>query len=44
MTRKVVVSGGGSGIGRACAEWFAARGDEVFVVGRRELNLRNAAD
>lgn len=44
MTRKVVVSGGGSGIGRACAEWFAARGDEVFVVGRRELNLRNATD
>jgi 3-oxoacyl-[acyl-carrier protein] reductase len=44
VTRKVVVSGGGSGIGRACAEWFAARGDEVFVVGRREINLRNATN
>ena len=35
MSRTVVVSGGGSGIGRACAAWFAARGDEVWVVGRR---------
>lgn len=39
MSRTVVVSGGGSGIGRACAAWFAARGDEVWIVGRRAESL-----
>ena len=43
MTRRIVVSGGGSGIGQACAQWFAARGDEVFIVGRREQKLKDAA-
>lgn len=42
MSRTVVVSGGGSGIGRACAEWFAARGDEVWIVGRRADVLEEA--
>ncbi len=39
MSRTVVVSGGGSGIGRATARWFAARGDSVWVVGRRAAAL-----
>lgn len=42
MSRTVVVSGGGSGIGRACAEWFAANGDEVWIVGRRAGVLEQA--
>ena len=39
----VVVSGGGTGIGRAIAHAFAADGDEVFVVGRRRAVLDEAA-
>lgn len=36
MSRIVVVTGGGTGIGRAIAERFAADGDEVHIIGRRE--------
>lgn len=43
MTRNVVVSGGGSGIGRATAQWFAEQGDRVWVVGRRESALQTTA-
>ena len=39
----VVVSGGGTGIGRAIAHAFAAEGDEVFVLGRRRAVLDEAA-
>ena len=44
MKRVVVVSGGGSGIGRACAAWFAERGDEVWIIGRREPHLKKAIE
>lgn len=42
MTRTVVVSGGGTGIGYAVAERFAADGDQVILVGRREDVLTEA--
>ncbi|WP_055700041.1 SDR family NAD(P)-dependent oxidoreductase [Streptomyces silaceus] len=35
MTRTILVTGGGTGIGRAAARHFAAQGDTVFVTGRR---------
>lgn len=38
-----MVSGGGTGIGRAVAERFAAEGDEVFVLGRRAEPLERVA-
>ncbi|MFF3377455.1 SDR family NAD(P)-dependent oxidoreductase [Streptomyces sp. NPDC002680] len=45
MSRVVVVSGGGTGIGRAVAERFARDGDQVVVVGRRTDVLdRTAAE
>ncbi|SCK16693.1 SDR family NAD(P)-dependent oxidoreductase [Streptomyces sp. WMMB 322] len=44
MARVVVVSGGGTGIGRAVARRFAADGDRVLLVGRREAVLREAAE
>lgn len=43
MSRTVVISGGGTGIGRACAAWFAAAGDDVFIVGRRPDRLAATA-
>ncbi|MFC7264556.1 SDR family NAD(P)-dependent oxidoreductase [Streptomyces lutosisoli] len=42
--RRVVVSGGGTGIGLATAEAFAADGDQVVLLGRREDVLRKAAE
>ncbi|MDP7707025.1 SDR family NAD(P)-dependent oxidoreductase [Mycobacterium sp. TY815] len=41
--RKVVVTGGGSGIGRAVAAVFAAGGDEVVITGRRGRLLESTA-
>jgi 3-oxoacyl-[acyl-carrier protein] reductase len=41
--RRVVVSGGGTGIGRAVAERFAKDGDEVVILGRREGVLEDTA-
>ncbi|MEU1038414.1 SDR family NAD(P)-dependent oxidoreductase [Streptomyces sp. NPDC005551] len=44
IQRRVVVSGGGTGIGLATAEVFAAEGDRVVLLGRREDVLREAAE
>lgn len=43
MTRTVVISGGGTGIGWATARRFAEAGDQVLLVGRRAKVLREAA-
>jgi len=36
MGRVVVITGGTSGIGRACAEYFESRGDTVVVLARKK--------
>ncbi|MFF8730809.1 SDR family NAD(P)-dependent oxidoreductase [Streptomyces sp. NPDC015171] len=42
MTRNIVISGGGTGIGRAAAQTFAAGGDRVLLLGRRAEVLEKA--
>ncbi|MFR9795576.1 SDR family NAD(P)-dependent oxidoreductase [Streptomyces sp. MS06] len=42
MTRNVVISGGGTGIGLAAAQAFAADGDQVLLLGRRAGVLERA--
>ncbi|MGE5830704.1 MAG: SDR family NAD(P)-dependent oxidoreductase [Micromonosporaceae bacterium] len=44
MSRYVVVSGGGTGIGLATARHLAAAGDQVVIVGRRSEVLAAAAE
>lgn len=43
MARVVVITGGGSGIGAACARLMSAAGDRVFITGRREAPLQKIA-
>lgn len=43
MTRNVVISGGGTGIGLAAAQMFVADGDRVLLLGRRAEALERAA-
>ncbi|MGW0194794.1 SDR family NAD(P)-dependent oxidoreductase [Nonomuraea sp. NPDC003201] len=43
MTRTTVVTGGGTGIGKAVAARFAADGDRVVIIGRRADTLEQAA-
>ncbi|MGV4982730.1 SDR family NAD(P)-dependent oxidoreductase [Streptomyces sp. NPDC001709] len=42
MTRNIVISGGGTGIGLATAQTFAADGDRVLLLGRRAQVLEKA--
>ncbi|GAA3873247.1 SDR family oxidoreductase [Saccharothrix violaceirubra] len=42
MARTVLVTGGGTGIGRAVAARFVAEGDRVYITGRRKEILRDA--
>ena len=44
MTRIVVVSGGGTGIGLAVAGYFAGQGEQVVILGRRAGVLQEAAE
>jgi len=44
MARIIVVTGGGSGIGRAIAARFAADGDRVYITGRTEDTVARAAE
>ncbi len=41
--RVVIVTGGGSGIGRATAEHFALSGDIVYIFGRKQNTLEEVA-
>src|SRR4051794_27486803 len=43
MSRTVVVTGGGTGIGKAVAAAFAAQGDRVYITGRRQAPLDETA-
>ncbi|MCX4861073.1 SDR family oxidoreductase [Streptomyces canus] len=42
MARNVIISGGGTGIGLAAAQVFAAEGDRVLLLGRRAEVLEKA--
>lgn len=42
--KNAFITGGGSGIGLACAEYFAARGANVLIMGRNEEKLSKAAE
>lgn len=41
--RVIMITGGGSGIGRAAAAVFAATGEQVVIIGRTEVKLQTTA-
>lgn len=43
MSKVVVITGGGTGIGAACARQMSAAGDTVFIIGRRLAPLQALA-
>ena len=43
MARSIVITGGGTGIGREIAAWFRQEGDDVVIIGRRAEVLEKAA-
>ena len=43
MSRKVVVTGGAKGIGRAVAERFTTLGDEVVALSHQDLDVTDEA-
>src|SRR5579884_2258960 len=43
-SRIVMITGGGTGIGKATAQQFAAQGDHVILLGRRGQVLQQAAE
>lgn len=44
LRRSIVITGGGTGIGRAVARGFAEQGDDVLIVGRTAASLRDTAE
>lgn len=42
--RAILISGGGSGLGRSMALKFAELGSQIFVIGRREQPLRDVCE
>lgn len=44
MSRRIVISGGGSGIGLACARALAPTASELVLLGRRESVLQQAVE
>lgn len=44
MKRVILITGGGSGIGKACAQLFSENGDIVYILGRTEEKLKNTCD
>lgn len=44
MTKKVLITGGGTGIGKAIAKTFYEKGYEVYILGRRKEKLKEVCN